>query len=430
MNKEKDKDLDDLFKKRLEDPVDPVGYDEKDWDAMEQMLGKPKRSGIIYWLPILSGVAAMLLLFLGWWVFTSKTKDVISKNQLHAINHNPHAKTDTLNNKVQQPANQNKMVITPNFAITHGIVKPHTDNKYKGYLKNQGAVNQPIPALANVAGHHKAIVSTGTNVSNGATGVNNTDTGNVPERQNIQLLAALSSTADMKNEIIAAQPINSTEIPKAAYRRVASENNKGKIIDAAKPGFRPRYALSVLAAPDINGVGSFQQSKVGTNVGLLFSAGVTKKFTISTGALYSVKPYEAALGDFHLPYQFATNPENVMANCQMLDIPLNIGYQLYNKHQNKLSVGTGLSSYIMLHEDYRFNYANASVAGPAYFDVPHSSGYFFGVVNLNATYEHQINSKVGISVQPYLKLPLTNIGYSQVRLQTTGVAVGLNWNLN
>jgi hypothetical protein len=84
----------------------------------------------------------------------------------------------------------------------------------------------------------------------------------------------------------------------------------------------------------------------------------------------------------------------------------------------------------MLKESYKFNYADPYATGPSNFNVPNSSGYFFGVLNLNATYERQLNSKVGISLQPYLKLPLTNIGYSQSRLQSTGVAVGLTWNLN
>ena len=84
----------------------------------------------------------------------------------------------------------------------------------------------------------------------------------------------------------------------------------------------------------------------------------------------------------------------------------------------------------MLHESYKFNYADTYQTGPSSYTVPGINKYFFGVLNLNATYEHRINSKFGISFQPYLKLPLSNIGYSQVHLQSTGVAVGVTWNLN
>jgi len=203
-------------------------------------------------------------------------------------------------------------------------------------------------------------------------------------------------------------------------------------LNKPKEAYRPQYAISVLAAPDINGVGSFQQGKVGTNFGLLFSAGLFKKISLSTGVLYSVKPYTESFQDYHTKYQFPVTPVNVTADCRMLDIPLNLGYELYNKHQSKITVGTGLSSYIMLHESYKFNYTDSYsyTTGPANYNVPGVNKYFFGVLNLNATYQRQLNSNVGISLQPYLKLPLTNLGYSQVRLQTTGVAIGVTWNFN
>ena len=59
-----EEDLDNIFKKGLEDPANHRAFNEDDWDALEQMLdtGK-KRRGIVYWLPIASGIAAMLVLF-------------------------------------------------------------------------------------------------------------------------------------------------------------------------------------------------------------------------------------------------------------------------------------------------------------------------------------------------------------------------------
>ena len=146
--------------------------------------------------------------------------------------------------------------------------------------------------------------------------------------------------------------------------------------------------------------------------------------------LYSIKPYATSFQDYHTNFNFPVDPTSVLADCRMLDIPINLGYQLYNKQENKISIGTGLSSYIMLHERYTFNYAEPYTIGPASYTVPNSNKYFFGVLNLNATFERRLNSRVGLDVQPYMKIPLTNIGYSQVRLQTTGIAVALHWNLN
>ena len=66
----KDKALDDFFRKNLESPEQQRGYREEDWDALQDMLdNKGKRRRIVFWLPALSSIAALLLLFLGWWLF-------------------------------------------------------------------------------------------------------------------------------------------------------------------------------------------------------------------------------------------------------------------------------------------------------------------------------------------------------------------------
>jgi hypothetical protein len=114
----------------------------------------------------------------------------------------------------------------------------------------------------------------------------------------------------------------------------------------------------------------------------------------------------------------------------MLDIPLNINYQLFNKNQNKISIGTGLSSYIMLKESYSYEYTNLYGSGSRNVNIESPGKYLFGIMNLQATYTRQVNAKVGVSVQPYLKLPLGEVGASAVKLQSAGVAVGLSWNIN
>jgi hypothetical protein len=236
-------------------------------------------------------------------------------------------------------------------------------------------------------------------------------------------------------------PVTGSDIPAIASVDILPKTSSGNPIGStAKPGkkgvskaglaYHPQFALSVIASPELNGVNSLQQNTAGSNFGVLFSVGVLKKFTVSTGATYSTKPYATAFANYHTSYKFKTNPQSITADCRVLDIPINVDYQVYSKHRNKISIGSGLSSYIMMHESYEYNYADPATVGPEYFNVKNPNKYLFSILNLQATYQRQINSKVGISLQPYLKLPLSTIGVSQVRLQTAGLAVGLNWNLN
>jgi len=236
------------------------------------------------------------------------------------------------------------------------------------------------------------------------------------------------------NEKNTEQQLTAAERSNAAMMKLlenTSPANNTKLSNKTQASFKAsRFTGGIIGAQDVSGAGTFKQGKLGSKAGLVFAAGVSQKFTISTGAVYSSTPYAAGYDSFSLPYQPKVPPTSLSANCQMLDIPINIGYQVYSGGKNIISFGTGLSSYIMLQQDYNFVYSSSSGLAPRDYSVPNSSSYLFKILNLNATYERQISSKAGITVQPYLKLPLADIGYSQVKLQTTGIAVGLSWNLD
>ncbi len=100
MDKEKDEDLDKLFKKGLEDPVSEPAFRDADWDAMEQMLDKrKKRPAIIFWLPIIGSAAALILIFLGYLFLKPEVVKPGKKEQMAVTNK---IKADT------NPANQAK----------------------------------------------------------------------------------------------------------------------------------------------------------------------------------------------------------------------------------------------------------------------------------------------------------------------------------
>ncbi len=421
MNEDKDK-LDNLFRKGLEDPVDQAGYQEADWGSLEQMLDKhKKRRGFIYWLPVLSSAAA-LLLFFGWWAFRP-TPVKPQQNQNVSANHINSANAVKSNGQKLRPDSQQPIakpaVATPSAPTPHVPVSAASDlreyaknNKKRATDTNKPELNMPFKGSAQDRPFAKI--------------------DEVKSNRLTETLAAVNEMPVFESGPLSATVLNSFDIPQTLASRSQgidrSKKEKNKIkMNAA---YHQQLALTFLAAPDISGVGSFQQNKLGTNFGLLFTGGLIKKLTISTGVVYSVKPYLTGFENYHTKYKFPTNPDNVSAECRMLDIPVNLGYQLYHKNLNTISFGTGLSSYIMVDQKYQFNYSDPYTVGPKKFDVAGNDKYIFEILNLSATYQHQLNSKVSLSVQPYFKLPLANIGYSDVRLQTTGVALGLTWNLN
>lgn len=420
MEKDREKELDNLFREGLQHPSGNTNFREDDWDALEAMLDKDKKRGILYFLPI-AAIAATLLLALGWVLLRHDSTPQVVKN-------NPAKQpVSTSINQQKDPErmassqNNSKLLGTTNEPemVVHNGEKIEAKNKTTRFANNSryqngnrtgvnaGAVNNTGNSAAALPVRQTLPIEN-TSIFAG----NTTLTASVP-------VIEINSDQTIGSQLPGTQP----EIVTAAVKnyKVNKQNN----------GFRPRSAVTVLASPDINGVNSFSNSMVGTNAGLLFSVEITKKLTISTGALYSKKPYLTNFSDYHSTsaYKFKNDPTSVTADCRVLDIPLNIDYQVYKKARNSFSLGTGISSYLMLRENYHYNYDAGVTTGPSDYDIANKNKHILGVLNLDATYQRQLNSKFSVAVQPYMKVPLTNIGYSQVKLQSAGLAVGVTWNI-
>ncbi|MGF7081335.1 hypothetical protein [Mucilaginibacter sp. UYCu711] len=425
----KEKGIDDIFKHSLQDPVQETEFAESDWDAFEHMLDKEKPARRIYWLPLLSAAAAVILVFLGWLMF--KPEATTTQQGTQQIAGNKPAKTGDQPANVtshgqqpqmaatNQPGKSNDVISKPANAVKDEQTTTQQNKVAQAYTANnlnkakRGKYGSSLPAGLKYPAKNEAIAQTGTD----------------PIRSYntlaaVSLMPGITPIDYTSGQVLAANNV----VPKSATRPLTA--SKVEVKKTGTSSFHPLYAITALASSEINGVGSFQSASKGTNIGLMFTAGV-KKLSLSTGVNYSVKPYSLPFSQYTTTYNFKSKPEYVTADCRVLDIPINIGYQVYNKSSNKITLGTGISSYIMMHESYTYDYGDqAKVYGPSYYAVRGKGKYMFSIMNLQATYERKINSNVGLSLQPYFKIPLSAIGYSQVKVQTFGVAVGLNWNIN
>ncbi|MBS1525672.1 MAG: hypothetical protein JST19_08490 [Bacteroidetes bacterium] len=466
MKKEKDQEVDELFKKGLHDPVNEPAFRESDWDAMERMLSDGRtRRGIIYWLPVAIGAAALLLLFIGWFLFRAPNSGNGQQNHLSAKNHAAKGTlvtpqndsgssggpaglaADSSKQKIQTPADYAVNPKTPGngqnksfFSLSPGAGRRHTG--VTGEKKELGTADDhakaPAELTAAVTGEQKINPAGGDKKDLGSADGHINDGSAV-----IALVPGKpNDNAQPGNKKDAPGAIANTTTTPAVIADVADgKRDKGLSKtkkDLGTADFRkPIFALTAIASSDMNGVNSFG-GRLGGNFGGMFSATFGQKWTITTGGMYSIKPYSTPFDNYHTVYHFNVQPSSVNANCRMIDIPLNVNYQVYAKNGNRFTLGTGLSSYIILREDYHFNYDpaaggnyyNNNVAGPAGYTVINKNRNIFGIMNLDATYERQISPRMGIMVQPYLKIPLSNVGASQAKLQSTGVALGLSWDIN
>lgn len=196
----------------------------------------------------------------------------------------------------------------------------------------------------------------------------------------------------------------------------------------------PKYAgikhralsFSIMAAPDISTTSANLSSRVSTNIGLLVTYPITNKISISTGLIYARKLYNsgavAGIGN-----GYRNNSWEINADCRVLDIPLNMNYQVFKKQKLSVSINTGLSSYLMLNERYQLK--NGPDGPISTVEVRNKNQHPFSVANLSVSLERKINSSLSIGLEPFIKLPLTGIGDYDARLKSTGIAVSLSFGI-
>ncbi len=189
---------------------------------------------------------------------------------------------------------------------------------------------------------------------------------------------------------------------------------------AFRRGLNIRLALS----PDFSFIPSNSFFKVGNNWAAIIEYRFNNRLSIQSGVIRSLKLYNA------LPSQYEWNSywtmpsplKDIDATCKMLDIPLNIRYDITQKANSRWFVGAGFTSYIMLKEEYIYNYENPSDPNIKRRNWEGKTGaYPFGVFNLSTGYERQIFHRLTFQAEPFFKAPLGKVGYGKVRLATAGV---------
>gem|GEM_PF-1525454 len=198
--------------------------------------------------------------------------------------------------------------------------------------------------------------------------------------------------------------------------------------------------IRLVLAPDLTTVGFRNFVQPGSNVGLLLEYHLTDRFLISAGGIYSRKLYKVSGDDYSLPYSYSPNYPpvrlvDVAGDCHIIDIPLNLRYDVLIRSRNRWFASAGVSSYLMKREDYNYSYYPCDGNDP-YCDqlkknsasIRNSNNHLFAVSNISIGYEHAVNNHFAWQVEPYFKIPLGGVGFGKIRLVSSGVFFSIKYN--
>ncbi|MEZ0485730.1 hypothetical protein [Fibrella aquatica] len=219
-------------------------------------------------------------------------------------------------------------------------------------------------------------------------------------------------------------------------------------ITSPAPGRRATPRLSglsvmVFASPDLSSIGLENFERPGSNAGLVIQYQITDRLSVNTGAMLSTKRYQTYFENYVWPrnWKLEVWPDDISGVCKMIDVPLNLRYDWSVRPRGdgrapaRWFASAGLTSYFIQHEVYNYEYANPADPKIKVWSWDNQKagrpGGSFGFSNLNmsAGYEQPITQRLSWQVEPFVKVPLKQVGYFKVKLLSTGAFVGLRYRL-
>jgi hypothetical protein len=192
-----------------------------------------------------------------------------------------------------------------------------------------------------------------------------------------------------------------------------------------------RFSLGVLVGPDISTVGGISNfSNLGHKIGFSFEYKITKDLAFSTGAQRTNVRYTAPGGEYRLPdgyLPYGTVPGEIAAQCILIDIPLSLTYDFLHFSKSRMYATAGLSSYVMLDEDYRFNYENSQPGLPERWHEQTGTRHWMSNATISVGYEWDLQHNISLRAEPFLKVPLKEVGWGNVNLYSMGSFFSINY---
>jgi len=193
-------------------------------------------------------------------------------------------------------------------------------------------------------------------------------------------------------------------------------------------------SMAISAGPEFNSASTVVGGDPGFSAGLTFGFGITKKLDLLTGVRYSLKKYNSGPG---LRYSFPNTAAwakytltNLDATCAVLEIPLQASYNIMNNSKNMINLNAGISSYLMLKEDYDFKYNTSYGPTDKLLQKRNANQHLLSIVDLSATYFIKLKStNLKLGLEPFVKIPLSGVGEGNINLKSSGVSLKLRYDL-
>ncbi|HMC99532.1 MAG TPA: outer membrane beta-barrel protein, partial [Ferruginibacter sp.] len=184
------------------------------------------------------------------------------------------------------------------------------------------------------------------------------------------------------------------------------------------------FGISFSAGPDLSFVELNKPGKITLSYGVGLSYTFLKKLTLQSGFYVSRKLYSSDSADYHPPasfWQYNYTVDNIDANCKVYEVPISLLYNFKAKGKHQLYAGAGISTLFMKTESYDYTYKYFGQPYSRNFAISNENQHNFSMLTLTGGYQYNVSNRISVSASPYVKLPLTGIGFGKVQLKSGGI---------
>lgn len=189
------------------------------------------------------------------------------------------------------------------------------------------------------------------------------------------------------------------------------------------------FSLGITYSPDFSRSDfSTPGNRAGYRLGMKGEYQISEHLFLQAGLLLSKVHYTASGQQYNPPdyWNYSRMPDETNAICMILDIPIGLKYNLLNFNSSRLFSTAALSSYFMLNEEYRFNYSTEIPDLQESIKINNGSRHLLNHLNLSFGYEYDLTPNMTIRTEPFLNLPISGVGWGDVRFYSMGGFVSLN----
>ncbi len=267
-------------------------------------------------------------------------------------------------------------------------------------------------------------------VNDHTTGVQETEGGNYQK-----ILIAIDSIHIIEKQLLVSKfDFDSLSKIKISAQIVPTDFLTGKLISPSATNFPfGRLNIGLLFSPDWSSVKFQNINQTGYKLGFEIEYQPFKRLSISSGATFSRLLYNAGGGEYTVPYGYwnATRkaPEKIWGACDALEVPINLRYALFENDRKRFFISSGISSYWMLSESYKYEYYATKPYLVDGWRGKNKNTHYLSILNFSLGYAGKLGKRTFWQVEPFVKLPLGGVGWGKIDLSSTGMFLSIRYQV-